>query len=119
MIFGDVEHLKVVLVVLNLRALVDHKAHAHKDVAQLIESLGEGMEFSDLPPFSGLRHVDLLRLEAKLALPSPDLSLLGGKDRLDVLARFVDHLANLGALLGGNAAMERRSRSARLFCPAV
>ena len=56
-VFGDVQCLKVVVVVLHLRTLGNVKAHAHKDVLDFVQNDGQRVLVADLRQGAGHGHI--------------------------------------------------------------
>lgn len=68
MILRRVQRREVVVVILNLRALVNREAHPRENVDQLVPDLRHRMEAPDLSVRGRQRDVDLLALVAGLKL---------------------------------------------------
>src|SRR5438309_5158783 len=60
MIFGKVERFEIMIVVLDIRAARDLKAHAPEDIDDLVGNECEGMSASPRPTRSGQSDVDAL-----------------------------------------------------------
>ena len=98
-VFGDVQCLKVVVVVLHLRALGNVKAHAHKDVLDFVQNDGQRVLVADLGQGAGHGHIQGFLSQPLLLGCLFDLCGLVGDGVLNVLANFVCQLADHRALL--------------------
>ena len=102
MVLGHVQAGEVVVVVLNLGALINFKAHAGKDVDDLVLDQRDGMKGAGFAAGAGQRDIHGLRLVAGGQLGSLD----GFRERF-VLPfhpdlELVDGLAGGGAVLPGH-----------------
>lgn len=98
MILRRVQRREVVVVILNLRALVNREAHPQENVDQLVPDLRHRMEAPDLSVRGRQRDVDLLALVAGLKLLLLHLLI----ERIEVIdcpaLQLVDLLAEIGLL---------------------
>ena len=102
MVLGHVQAGEVVLVVLDLGAFVDLKAHAGEDVDDLVLDQGDGMQPAGQVGLAGQGDVHRLGLVAGFQLGGLDL---GGQSFVHALGpdlAFVDELAGGGAVFLGH-----------------
>ena len=99
MVLGNVQGLKVVVVGFHLGTVGDFKAHADKNLLDLIEDNGQGMLSAKLGALSRQGHIQLLAFQPGSHLACLDFRQTGLDIRFDPGTDLVGQLADHRALL--------------------
>ena len=103
MIFRQIQSLKIIVVVFDLRSLRDGKAHPNEDIAQHRLRLCERMTMSDRKFFPRDRHINSLRRQPAFELMLLFQLRLCGERLFDFASYFIRQLPDERALFGRNA----------------